>query len=318
MRKFMSILEHLIENTSYTSKELIEFLDNAPRKYKVFHIPKRTHGFRTIAQPIPELKNLQRITIKYLENHLPIHDSATAYIKGKGIKQNASRHCKNKYLLKLDFENFFNSINTNIFWKMWGFYSELQVSSTEKAYINNLLFWRPSKTSKKLVLSIGAPSSPFISNFCMYQFDEAITELCSIHKVTYTRYADDLTFSTNTKDILFNFPKFVNAILSDIYQGQLRLNSLKTKFSSKAHNRHVTGVTITNDNKLSLSRARKRYIKSLIYKYMMSQLDNEGLAKLKGLLSFSYSIEPTFILSLKSKYSAEVINKIFEKTKYDI
>lgn len=95
----------------------------------------------------------------------------------------------------------------------------------------------------------------------------------------------------------------------------MRLNSLKTKFSSKAHNRHVTGVTITNDKKISLGRARKRYIKSLIFKYINSNIDLEDISKLKGLLSFSYSIEPTFILSLKSKYSAEVIDEIFEKTK---
>ena len=52
----MSILEHLISNTSYSRKDLLEFLENAPRKYKIYHIPKRTYGFRTIAQPIPELK----------------------------------------------------------------------------------------------------------------------------------------------------------------------------------------------------------------------------------------------------------------------
>ncbi|MBC6819952.1 hypothetical protein CKK01_21185, partial [Acinetobacter baumannii] len=85
----MSILEHLISNTSYSRKDLLEFLENAPRKYKIYHIPKRTYGFRTIAQPIPELKNLQRITIKFLENELPIHNSAAAYIKGKSIKHNA-------------------------------------------------------------------------------------------------------------------------------------------------------------------------------------------------------------------------------------
>ncbi|UIP95947.1 retron St85 family RNA-directed DNA polymerase [Acinetobacter johnsonii] len=311
----MSILEHLVENSSYSSQELIEFLDNAPRKYKVFHIPKRTYGFRTIAQPIPELKDLQRIAIKYLENQLPVHKNAMAYLKGKGIKQNATKHCKNKYFLKLDFENFFNSVNTTVFWQMWSLYSEFQIPLQEQAIINNLLFWRPSKTSKKLVLSIGAPSSPFISNFCMFQFDEAITELCLIYDVTYTRYADDLTFSTNTKNVLFDFPKHVTTILLNIYQGQLRLNSLKTKFSSKAHNRHVTGITITNDKKISLGRSRKRYIKSLVYKYMASELDNENLAKLKGLLSFSYSIEPTFILALKLKYSAEIIDKLFEKTK---
>lgn len=313
----MSILNHLIENTSYTSKELFEFQNNAPRKYKIYHIPKRTFGFRTIAQPIPELKNLQRISIKYLESKLPIHEKAAAYIKGKGIKNNALRHCKNKYFLKLDFENFFNSINTTIFWKMWDLYSKIQLTPQEKIYLENILFWRPSKNSKKLVLSIGAPSSPYISNFCMYEFDKTVTELCVSLNVTYSRYADDLTFSTNTKDVLFNFPNLINSLLLNIFDGKIRLNSLKTKFSSKAHNRHVTGITITNDKKISLGRARKRYIKSLIHSYVNKKLDNQELSKLKGLISFSYSIEPTFILSLKHKYSTEVIDSLFRKKDHE-
>ncbi|HCN8126267.1 TPA: RNA-directed DNA polymerase, partial [Escherichia coli] len=53
-----------------------------------------------------------------------------------------------------------------------------------------------------LVLSVGAPSSPFISNIVMSSFDEEISSFCKENKISYSRYADDLTFSTNERDVL--------------------------------------------------------------------------------------------------------------------
>src|SRR5574343_1201175 len=90
---------------------------------------------------------------------------------------------------------------------------------------------------QEAMLSIGAPSSPLISNFIMYFFDEKIQNICKENNTLYTRYADDLTFSTNVKNLLFEFPNIVAAILEEETQGQIKINNKKTVFSSKAHNR---------------------------------------------------------------------------------
>ena len=115
------------------------------------------------------------------------------------------------------------------------------------------------------MLSIGAPSSPLVSNFFMYQFDCVLSKLCIEREIIYTRYADDLTFSTKHKDVLFVLPQLVKENLNDLFGNAIRINRKKTKFSSKAHNRHVTGITINNDGKISLGRERKRYIKHLVH-----------------------------------------------------
>ena len=75
-------------------------------------------------------------------------------------------------------------------------------------------------------------------------------EPCGQNDINYSRYADDITFSTNKKNSLFQVTRVVKDILSEHYSNRITVNNIKTVFSSKAHNRHVTGITITNNNKL--------------------------------------------------------------------
>lgn len=306
----MGLIKQLAQNLYKSEAEVAHFLLNAPKMYKVYTIPKRTSGHRTIAQPSKELKEYQR---KYLElQQLPIHEAAMAYREGIGIKQNAIAHKNNPYLLKLDLENFFNSISNLLFWEVWKSIQPLPSSKDQKA-LEQLLFWCPSKiTGGRLVLSIGAPSSPLVSNFFMYQFDCTISEICRHKNIVYTRYADDLTFSTKIKGILFDMPNIVKDHLSLYFGDAININKKKTKFSSKAHNRHVTGITLNNDGKLSLGRERKRYIKHLVHQVKLGCLENEDKQHLVGLLAFVKHIEPMFLESLKNKYSVELITKIIE------
>lgn len=305
----MKLIQQLALKLDKCEDEVYQFLLSAPKMYKVYTIPKRTSGHRVIAQPSKELKKYQRL---YLElQKLPIHNSAMAYRSGYSIKDNAKKHKDNPYLLKLDLENFFNSITSRLFWDIWKLSIPLP-SLEDQIALEKLLFWCPSKTDKgSLILSIGAPSSPLVSNFFMYKFDCIMSQICSDKKISYTRYADDLTFSTKKKDYLFDIPLIVQENLSIIFGGAIRINRKKTTFSSKAHNRHITGITITNGGDLSLGRKRKRYIKHLIHQAALNNLNEDDKKYLKGLISFSKHIEPKFIISLEKKYSSKLINSIF-------
>lgn len=306
----MNLIQQLALELNKSDAEVASFLVNAPKKYKVYTIPKRTSGHRVIAQPSKELKVYQR---KYLElQKLPVHDAAMAYREGLSIKDNANAHKQNRYLLKLDLENFFNSINNHLFWEVWASIMPLP-SAMNKQVLEKLLFWCPSKKAGgSLILSIGAPSSPLASNFFLYNFDCAISELCNQKQIAYTRYADDLTFSTGHKDILFEIPLLVEKQLTVFFGNSIRVNKKKTKFSSKAHNRHVTGITINNNGKLSLGRDRKRYIKHLAHQFSLGKINKENHLHLKGLIAFAKHIEPLFLQSLTKKYSAKVMAEIVE------
>lgn len=306
----MQILQFLCQELSVTEREIKSFVVSAPKKYKVYTIPKKSSGTRAIAQPARRLKDYQRCLIKLLETKLPIHDAAFAYKKNIGIKENAERHKKSNYLLKMDFQNFFYSISPKLFFAVLKNHN-VEFATEDKYLLEKILFFNPSKkTGGKLVLSIGAPSSPFVSNFIMYFFDESISKACVNLDVVYTRYADDLTFSSNTNNVLFAVPAMVKKALRDHFNGSITVNEVKTVFSSKAHNRHVTGITITNENTLSIGRQRKRYISSLIHRFSINQLDNEDVKHLQGLLAFCLNVEPDFVERMKKKYSREVLSAI--------
>ncbi|MGQ7572496.1 reverse transcriptase domain-containing protein, partial [Streptococcus suis] len=140
--------------------------------------------------------------------------------------------------MKMDFENFFPSITPRLFFSKLRL-ANIDLTADDKVLLENILFFK-SKRNSNLRLSIGAPSSPLISNFVMYFWDIEVQERCSKIGVNYTRYADHLTFSTNNKDVLFDIPDMLENVLPKYSLGRIRINHEKTVFSSKGHNRHVT------------------------------------------------------------------------------
>lgn len=164
------------------------------KMYKVYSIPKRSGGNRVIAHPSKELKVFQRALIEIFEKQLPIHQSAYAYQKKRSIKDNALVHMKNQYLVKMDFLNFFNSIDESL---LKDRFVKQDINFTDEDYLllRGLVFWSPTKSNDgKVILSVGAPSSPILSNFVLYEFDSLISTVCDSLNVSYTRYADDLFF----------------------------------------------------------------------------------------------------------------------------
>lgn len=210
----------------------------------------------------------------------------------------------------MDFSNFFYSITPDFFLAV-AKSKGILFTDEDKLILSHLLFFRLNRNSK-LTLSIGAPSSPLISNFCLYLFDEEISDYCLKRKINYTRYADDLTFSTNVKGSLFEVPQFVKSTLKSKCFDLIKVNESKTVFSSKAHNRHVTGITITNEGRVSIGRQKKREISSLIHKWTLGELTETQRVRLIGYLSFVNHVEPTFLHRLKAKYGERVIFELFK------
>nr|WP_307887998.1 reverse transcriptase domain-containing protein [Acinetobacter seifertii] len=186
------------------------------------------------------------------------------------------------------------------------------MSKEDQQLIANFLFWK-KKRAHKLILSIGAPSSPFISNFIMYSFDVVVNEYCSEKGIIYSRYADDLTFSTKQAGLLSHLPKIVSEKLNSLYKKSIRINSEKTTFVSKAHSRKVTGLILTNQNNVSIGRTKKRNISAMVHQYKIGKIiDKKEIEKLIGLVNFAVYIEPDFLNFLIKKYGKDTISKIYK------
>lgn len=305
------IVELVCKKLGFEADQLLAFASTCPHRYKTYQIPKKTGGVRTIAQPARELKSLQRYVLRKHLSRLPVHPAATAYRQGKGIVDNALRHRKNAFILRMDFRNFFPSIVPSDLIRHVARHNRDELSEGDRDFLAGLFFYKQKDTGEK-VLSIGAPSSPFLSNTIMYEFDVQVQKTCDEHEVCYTRYADDLTLSACDYSVLQVFPQHIESVLEKLEYPRLRTNTQKTAFLSKKGRRNVTGLVITNEEKVSIGRSKKRQIKSLVFRCQQGSISQEEAAYLEGYLWFVKDVEPTFLRSLERKYGVELISQIMK------
>jgi len=277
---------------------------SASHRYKVYQITKKTGGLRTIHHPARELKLLQMWLIENLFSKLPIHQAAAAYKLGSSVKRHASIHRHSKFLLKVDMRDFFPSITgrdlVRVLKNRFGSRNSFLSSPRDYEIVRNL-------ACRDDRLTIGAPSSPMLSNAVMYEFDIDWARRCRNSSIAYSRYADDLYFSTNRPNILAPLLKDLRTDLRQRKSPVLQINDQKTVFTSRKRRRLVTGVVITPDGSLSLGRKRKRYVRSLLFRLSQGRLSPEQRNYLRGFISYAKSVEPAFVLSLERKYGPEVL-----------
>jgi RNA-directed DNA polymerase len=307
------ILELLIDSTGLGRDALLRIVQSAPVRYKVYPIPKRTGGERIIAQPSRPLKALQRAVADEILSELPIHEAAAAYRTGLGIVDNARRHRTSSFILKLDFVNFFNSLLV----ADWDAFvrKKLKELSTEDKYILRQLLFYGAGENRPRLLSVGAPSSPTVSNLLMYEFDDRVSLHCQRLGVTYTRYADDITLSAPSIGPLLEMENALGRFLGRLRSPKLVLKREKRGLYSRAGRRMVTGLVLTPTGQVSLGRDRKREISAMI-DHVRRGVDEsqEHILKTKGYLGFAISCEPTFVDRLRTKYGSDVIDRILKYT----
>ncbi|MYN37999.1 RNA-directed DNA polymerase [Duganella sp. FT109W] len=301
------LLELLCEEHPFTRAEAWELIRSAPKRYKVHFIEKRNgRGRRLIAQPTAELKTIQRWIVNKFIAPLPVHDVAMAYRPGKNIADHARSHAGNKYLLKIDFKDFFPSIRARDFTRH--IVKHLGVNTRLASELALLLFRKDE--NKRLSLSIGAPSSPSISNTLMYEFDCKLSEYCKENEITYTRYADDLALSTNKPHQLDKANEYIRELLNCVKYPRIMINPEKTVFTSKKFQRQLTGLILSSEGKVSLGRERKRLIRVMADHYRKEKLDPNLHTQLKGWLAFSLSVEPDFVRNIRALMGEEYYSKL--------
>lgn len=300
------MLLELLSKTLLLEPEYIEKLAlTASVRYKIYKIKKKNGGERSICHPSKELKALQRVLHEDILSKLPVHDCAFAYCKNKNLSLHAQEHVNAKYLLRMDFKRFFESIKLLDIKKFIEEHKHLLSplwSQLDTTLLCQIVCYKKS-------LTIGSVTSPILSNSICYALDVLIENICHSKNVKYTRYADDLYFSSELPDVLRGIEKEVKKQISSLnYPNSLKINSEKTHHSSRKNKISVASLVITNDGKISIGRSKKREIKSMIFNW--DKLSNKEKGYLVGYLSYCLSVEPEFINSLCSKYGSDLIVKI--------
>lgn len=302
-----NFLATLASGTGLTPSVVARLVRSASHCYKKFEIPKRDGGRREIRQPSREIKLLQRWCIREVIARLPVHLAALAYRPMVGINVTAEKHSHGRFLLHLDFENFFPSITQQDLIELCQRNASRlrpHIQCDEDIFAFTKLVCCDGR------LTIGAPSSPPLSNAVMCEFDMELWAACQANLIIYTRYADDLYFSSNTPGSLAVVGGLVEKALRNAPCPRLVLNPAKTRRSSKKRQRRVLGLVLSTEDRVSLGRERKRQIRARVYRGALGQLKPDEIVSLNGMLAFARSIEPDFVASLKRRYGDAVAQGI--------
>lgn len=258
--------------------------------YTSFEIPKKSGGVRHINAPCKELKNIQKKLATALydyqksireDNNIKPNISH-AFEKDKSILTNAKIHRNKRFVLNIDLEDFFGSFN---FGRVRGFFnknSNFNMPLEIATIIAQL-------TCYNGCLPQGAPTSPIITNLICQALDMNILKIAKKFKVDYTRYADDLTFSTNDRNFIANYPTFFEELTTVIERSGFNINHNKTRLLFKDSKQEVTGLVV--NKKINVDRyyyKQTRAMANSLYSTGIFQIDgNDGtINQLEGRFSF--------------------------------
>jgi retron-type reverse transcriptase len=205
----------------------------------------------------------------------------------------------------MDFLDFFPSIRAGDFRRYIAKEVPWLLDEEDIERVVRLLFFTDGR-GMELRLSIGAPTSPWLSNVLMREFDEAVSGICRASEIAYTRYADDVTFSSNDPDSLRAVEKQLREIVARLRSPRLQFNAKKTIMLSRKSQRRVTGLVLSNDGEVSLGRATKRQLRAAVHHLILGKLSNEEAVQLRGWLAFARDVEPDFVRRLSSRYGPDM------------
>lgn len=246
-------------------KTIYSLSNNIENNYRIYKIKKNNGKYRTIYEPNSLLKHIQKQILINILNIRTISKYAKAYHKGISLKDNAIPHINKKIILKLDIKDFFQNISFldvyNCCFPIEYFPKSVGMVLTYLCTYNDYL-------------TQGSPTSAYISNLVMKEFDEEIGYWCDLNSITYTRYSDDMTFSGD-----FNPSELITNVRKMLYKLGLELNDSKIHIIHKSSSQTVTGIVVNEKAQIN-SRYRKRIRQEVYYitKYgLNSHLQNKNI-----------------------------------------
>lgn len=240
----------------YTPKSLTAIVYQTPQaaKYTTFDIDKKSGGKRTIKAPIPKLKKLQSHLshvlyqcLSEIERDQDTKPISFGFRRERSIAENAARHKRRRWVLNLDLEDFFPSFN---FGRVRGFFLKDRAFGLHPEVATTIAQIACDGTA----LPQGSPCSPVISELIAQILDMRLVRLAKKYSVTYTRYADDITFSTSQK----KFPSGLASadandptmwhlseeLVSKITGSGFAINNAKTRMHFRGSRQMVTGLVV--------------------------------------------------------------------------
>jgi RNA-directed DNA polymerase len=240
--------------------------DERLRHYRYSWLHKASGGLRLIEEPKPRLKLVQRVVLREVINHIPVHDAAHGFRRGRSAVTYAAAHAGRRLVIHLDLEDFFGTVPAG---RIYGIFRTCgypePVAHLLTALATNAVPWRvwalrPDRPAGPLAgsdfrlgqhlrhphLPQGAPTSPALANLVAFRLDGRLAGLAAAAGFAYGRYADDLAFSTDDACGRGRAERLVRAIEAVVVDEGFRINPFKTFFQRSGQRQLLAGVVVND------------------------------------------------------------------------
>lgn len=271
------------------------YIKNETDQYITFEIPKKSGGTRKIDAPIGTRKRIQdclKTSLEAYRQQIRMEQSIQSklsygYEQGRGIIQNAEVHRNKRFLINIDIKDFFPSIH---FGRIKGYFEKNKnyLLPPEVAIVLAQIVCFQGK------LPQGAPTSPVISNMIFEILDWRLLKIAKKYRLNYTRYVDDMSFSTNDVSIVNRFDDFIIEISDELSNGGFSINPNKIRFQNCYQRQEVTGLIV--NQKINIKHEYYKLTRAMadsLYKNGEYFIDGERgtIAQLEGRFSFAKQLD---------------------------
>jgi RNA-directed DNA polymerase len=239
-----------------SEKEYLNILINRSYKerYHTFYLRRKNGKKRIITAPNNSLKNVQQKIANNLHKIYSSHNCVHGYLYERNIITNALPHINKYFVINIDLKNFFESIKRDRIVNLFAS-KPFEFIGDELNILCDICIFDDH-------LPLGAPTSPILSNFVCESLDESVSSFCAVYKIDYTRYADDLTFSSNIDLSDTNLTKYIFSIIES---NGFIVNQDKFRVRTKSMRQEVTGLTV--NSKLNVRKSYIKNIRAILYNW---------------------------------------------------
>ena len=260
--------------------------------YHLWELPKKSGGKRTICAPPMPLKIVQRAILHRLLEPLGAHKAAYGFVPGRSIGQNAALHVGSEVVANTDISSCFPSVR-------WQLVLGVLRRDLGKTLLSGTVSLVTDICTGQGGLPTGAPTSPAILNRALLKTDEILTAAAARRGCTYSRYADDLTFSGGRGAV-----EMLGVARSTLERIGLKLDPKKTNIFRRGRRQTCTGLVV--NDKVAVPRAIRRRLRAAVHAVEQGREPTwhgreDTAAALGGRLNFLASVQPEKAAPLKER-----------------
>lgn len=285
-----SVVTHISKYTIY------QLSHHSDKYYKTYEIPKKSGGKRKISQPSKKLKGLQSWILVNILNKIQVSPSCKGFRKGSSTLDNALPHIGANTILNLDLKDFFPTVTAK---QVYNVFKTIGYNKLIATVFTNICTYEET-------LPQGSSCSPMLANLTAWTLDLRIQGYVGKRGISYTRYADDLSFSGLNPAKVVKIIPMIKAIIDD---ENFIINHKKTRIASSGRAKIVTGLVV-NEDSVGIGKQKYKDLRAKIHHLTLpnEQANEKLLYHVGGWLSYLNSVDKERLKKAK-KYISELTKK---------